>query len=96
MPWMRLLFIAFIKQVMMNREGKSMVIYYQTCLLLCMKDVCKAYVFFYQWCLAKNYGTQGNIYSLHINISMHILHTVFYAFPKILTRKICSAIKSFL
>ena len=38
MPWIRLLFIAFVKQVMMNREGKSMVIYYQTCLLLCMKE----------------------------------------------------------
>ena len=32
---------------------------------------------------------------LHPNISMHILHTVLYAFPKLLTWKICLLIKSF-
>ena len=26
---------------------------------------------------------------LHPNISMHILHTVLYTFPKLLTRRIC-------
>ena len=26
---------------------------------------------------------------LHSNISMHILHTVLYTFPKVLTRRIC-------
>ena len=26
---------------------------------------------------------------LHPNISMHILHTVLYTFPKMLTRRIC-------
>ena len=29
------------------------------------------------------------------NISMHILHTVLYTFPKMLTRRICLTIKSF-
>ena len=33
---------------------------------------------------------------LHPNISMHILHTVLYKFPKVLTRRICIKIKSFL
>ena len=33
---------------------------------------------------------------LHPNISMHILHTVLYTFPKMLTRRICLTIKSFL
>ena len=33
---------------------------------------------------------------LHPNISMHILHTVRYTFPKVLTGRICSTIKSFL
>ena len=33
---------------------------------------------------------------LHPNISMHILHTVLYTFPKVLTRRICLPIKSFL
>ena len=33
--------------------------------------------------------------SLHPNISMHILHTVLYTFPKVLTRRICLLIKSF-
>ena len=31
---------------------------------------------------------------LHLNISMHILHTVPYIFPKVLTRRICLTIKS--
>ena len=29
---------------------------------------------------------------LHPNISMHILHTFIYTFPKVLTRRICLAI----
>ena len=33
--------------------------------------------------------------SLHPNISKHILHTVLYTFPKVLTRRICLTIKSF-
>ena len=33
---------------------------------------------------------------LHPNISMHILHTVLYTFPKVLTRRICLTIKSYL
>ena len=32
---------------------------------------------------------------LHPKIIMHILHTVFYTFPKVLTRRICLIIKSF-
>ena len=31
----------------------------------------------------------------HPNISMHILHTVLYTFPTVLTRRICLTIKSF-
>ena len=37
----------------------------------------------------------GHFRSLHPNISMHILHTVLYRFPKVLTRRICLTIKSF-
>ena len=33
--------------------------------------------------------------SLHLNISMHILHTIFHTFLKELTRRICFTIKSF-
>ena len=32
-------------------------------------------------------GAQIN--PLHPNISMHILHTILYTFPKVLTRRIC-------
>ena len=32
-------------------------------------------------------GAQIN--PLHPNISMHILHTILYRFPKVLTRRIC-------
>ena len=32
---------------------------------------------------------------LHPNISMHILHTVFFTYPKVLTRRICLTIKKF-
>ena len=32
---------------------------------------------------------------LHPDISMHILHTVLYTFPKVLTGRICQKIKSF-
>ena len=33
---------------------------------------------------------------LHPNISIDVLHTVLYAFPKVLIRRICLTIKSFL
>ena len=36
-----------------------------------------------------------NINPLHLDISMHILVTVLYTFPKMLIRRICLAIKSF-
>ena len=32
---------------------------------------------------------------LHLDINMHILHTVLYTIPKVLTRRICLTIKSF-
>ena len=32
---------------------------------------------------------------LHLNIRMHILHTVLYTFPKVLKKRICLTIKSF-
>ena len=38
---------------------------------------------------------QNSFNPLHPNISMHILHTVLYIFPKVLTRRICLIIKSF-
>ena len=31
---------------------------------------------------------------LHLDINMHILHTVLYTIPKVLTRRICLTIKS--
>ena len=34
-------------------------------------------------------------YSLHPNISIHILHTVLCMFTEVLTRKLCLTIKSF-
>ena len=43
--------------------------------------------------------TDSQVYSvfnpLHSNISMYILHTALYTFPKVLTRRICLTIKSF-
>ena len=35
-----------------------------------------------------------SINPLHPKISMHILHTVFYTFPQVLTRRFCRTIKS--
>ena len=32
---------------------------------------------------------------LQLDISMHILHTVLYMFPKVLKRRICRTINSF-
>ena len=32
---------------------------------------------------------------LHSNVIMHILHTVLYIFPKVLTRRMCLLVKSF-
>ena len=37
----------------------------------------------------------SQFYPLHPDVSMHILITVIYTFPKVLTRRICLAIKSF-
>ena len=44
------------------------------------------------WGLCK--GWPHPLHPLHPNISVHILHTVTYTFPKVLMRKICSTIKS--
>ena len=41
-------------------------------------------------------NVQHPLSPLHPNISMHILHTVLYTFLKVLTRRICLTIKSFL
>ena len=35
------------------------------------------------------------VHPLHSEINMQILHTVFYKFPKVLTRRICLTIKRF-
>ena len=35
----------------------------------------------------------SRVNTLHPNISMNILHTGFYTFPKVLTRRICLSIK---
>ena len=51
----------------------------------------------------KKYNYHGCLYltgvlafkQLHLNISMHILHTVLSKFLKVLKRRICKAIKSF-
>ena len=43
-----------------------------------------------------NYVNEFHINTLHPNISLHILHTVLYTFPKELTRRICLLIKSFI
>ena len=43
------------------------------------------------------YGCCKNWFNpLHPKISLNILHTVLYTFPKVLTRRICLPIKSFL
>ena len=39
---------------------------------------------------------ERTVNSLHPNISMHILYTVLLTFPKVLGRRICLKIKSFL
>ena len=53
---------------------------------------------YFSWQLGCLHGrhssSMGN--PLHPNISMHILHTVFYIFPEVLTRRICFPIKRFL
>ena len=38
---------------------------------------------------------QEDINPLHLNINMHILHTVLYKYPKVLIRRICVTIYSF-
>ena len=40
-------------------------------------------------------STKGLEHLKIFNISMYILHTVFYTFPKVLTLRICVTIKSF-
>ena len=40
-------------------------------------------------------GRRNAFIPLHPNISKHILHTVLYTFPKVLTRRICLPIKIF-
>ena len=37
----------------------------------------------------------NSFYLLHPNISIHTLHTFFYTFPLVLTRRICLTIKAF-
>ena len=44
--------------------------------------------------VAGKMSTPSLVNPLHPNISMHILHTVLYTFPKRLARRICLTIKS--
>ena len=54
---------------------------------------------FVSWSKASSVGDHflysRDLNPLHPNISMHILHTVRYTFPKVLTRRIFLTIKSF-
>ena len=45
-------------------------------------------------CFTENLSYYG-LNPLHPNISVHILHTVLFTFPKVLTRRICSTSKNF-
>ena len=45
--------------------------------------------------LSEVFMSELYINPLHLNISIHILHTVFCTFTKVLTRRICLTIKSF-
>ena len=103
MLWISLVFIVFIEQVMMTREGKNIMICYQTCLLLCMEDqhfiymmksshssLCLVYFeiqirhfFLLLMVSCKKFCNVKVLFTLNMNISMHILHTIFYAFPKV-------------
>ena len=47
-----------------------------------------------QWILVL-LGVPYGVNPLQPDIGMHILHTVLYTFPKVLTRRICLTIKSF-
>ena len=51
------------------------------------------------WLLGKYWGGLGGLIYInpwHSNISMHILHSILCTFPRVLTRRICSMIKSFI
>ena len=70
---------------------------------LCNKDVFEKFmskisgilnIFFFG--VSSHKGSHMCIKPLHSNISMHILHTVLYTFPNVLTRRICLAVKSYL
>ena len=41
------------------------------------------------------YATTAILNPSHPNISMHVLHTVFYTFLQLYSRRICLTIKSF-
>ena len=43
----------------------------------------------------KKFDMKASFNPLHPNISMHILHTVLYTFPKVLRRRICLTIRTF-
>ena len=43
----------------------------------------------------RNWSWAVTVNPVHPNISMHILHTVLYTFPMVLTRRICFKFKSF-
>ena len=47
------------------------------------------------WCGFSGSAWKRTSYWIQPDISMHILHTVLYAFSKVLTRRICLIIKSF-
>ena len=47
------------------------------------------------WCGFSESAWKRTRLWIHLDISIHILHTVLYAFSKVLTRRICLIIKSF-
>ena len=61
--------------------------------MMCFSAIVVSVLICEKWLIASpSWQKVISLNPLHLNISMHILHTVLYTFPKMLTRRICVTI----
>ena len=61
--------------------------------MMCISAIVVSVLICEKWLIASpSWQKVISLNPLHLNISMHILHTVLYTLPKVLTRRICVTI----
>ena len=60
--------------------------------MMCFSTIVVSVLICEKWLIASPSWQVISLNPLHLNTSMHVLHTVLYTLPKVLTRRICVTI----